>query len=114
MGSIGILKNSLVLKVDNRNGCIMVALSMASITLKGLPEDLHGQLQKEAKANFRSLTQEVQARLQRSFEIDAAFRTKRDQVLIDEAMESGPEEPLTRAAMDKIRDSVLRRKKPSA
>ena len=84
---------------------------MASITLKNLPEDLHGQLTLEAQANFRSLAQEALARLQRSFEIDAALRTKRDQGLIDEALASGPEEPLTRAKMDKIRNSVLRRKK---
>ncbi len=84
---------------------------MASITLKGLPEDLHGQLRLEAQANFRSLAQEALARLQRSFEIDAALRTKRDQRLIDEAFASGPERPLSRIQMDKIRDTVLRRKK---
>ena len=80
---------------------------MASITLKDLPADLHGQLKLEAEANFRSLAQEAVARLQRSFEIDAALKTKRDQRLIDEALASGPEEPLTRAKMDKIRDQVL-------
>jgi plasmid stability protein len=83
---------------------------MASITLKSLPEDLHAQLKVEAEANFRSLAQEALARLQRSFDIDAALRTKRDQRLIEEALASGPEEPLTRARMDKIRDNVLRRK----
>jgi len=82
---------------------------MASITLKGLPVDLHGQLKLEAKANFRSLSQEALARLQRSFEIDAALRTKRDQRLIDEALASGPEEPLTRAKMNKIRTRVLKK-----
>ena len=30
-----------------------------------------------------------------------------DQALIDEALASGPEEPLTRAKMDKIRDGEL-------
>lgn len=84
---------------------------MASITLKDLPADLHGQLKLEAEANFRSLAQEVLARLHRSFEIDAALKTKADQRLIDEALASGPEEPLTRAAMDKMKDRVLRRKK---
>ncbi len=84
---------------------------MASITLKELPEDLHGQLKLEAESNFRSLTQEVLARLQRSFEIDAALRTKRDQRLIDEALASGPEEPLNRAMMDKIRDRMPHAKK---
>ena len=85
---------------------------MASITLKNLPQDLHGQLKLEAEGNFRSLAQEVLARLQRSFEIDAALRSKRDQRLVDDALASGPEERLTRDKMDKIRDGVLRRKKP--
>jgi hypothetical protein len=84
---------------------------MASITLKDLPEDLHGQLKLEAEANFRSLAQEALSRLQRSFEIDAALRTRRDQSLIDEALASGPEEPLTRAKLDRIRDGILLRKK---
>ncbi len=80
---------------------------MASITLKDLPEDLHGQLKLEAEANFRSLAQEAIARLQRSFDIDAVLQSKRDQRLIDEAMASGPESPLTRAKMDQIRNRVL-------
>ena len=82
---------------------------MASITLKDLPADLHGQLKLEAEANFRSLAQEALARLQRSFEIDAALRAKNDQRLIDEALASGPEEPLTRAKMDKIKEKILRK-----
>lgn len=84
---------------------------MASITLKDLPKDLHGQLKLEAEANFRSLSQEVMARLQRSFEIDATLRSKRDQFLIDEAFASGPEEKLTRAKMNKIKSSILSNKK---
>ena len=84
---------------------------MASITLKDLPEDLHGQLRLEAEANFRSLAQEALARLQRSFDIDAVLQTKRDQRLIDEAIASGPESPLTRAKMDEIRARVMGPKK---
>jgi hypothetical protein len=84
---------------------------MASITLKALPPDLHGQLKLEAEANLRSLAQEAVARLQRSFEIDAALKTRSDQRLIDEALASGPEEPLTRAKLDKIRDRALRARK---
>ena len=84
---------------------------MASITLKNLPADLHGQLKLEAEANYRSLAQEAVARLQRTFEIEAALKTGRDQRLIDEALASGPEEPLTRAKMDKIRNRILRAKK---
>ncbi len=80
---------------------------MASITLKDLPADLHGQLKLEAEANFRSLAQEALARLQRTFEIDAALKTGSDQRLIDEALARGPEEPLTRTKMDKIRARIL-------
>jgi plasmid stability protein len=83
---------------------------MASITLKDLPADLHGQLKLEAESNFRSLAQEAVARLQRSFDIDAALRTKGDQRLIDEALASGPESPLTRAKLEAIRAKVLGRK----
>ncbi len=84
---------------------------MPSIILKDIPEDLHAQLKQEADANFRSLTQEAMARLQRSFDIEAASNTKRDQRWMDEALTSGPESPLTRADMDKVRDRVLGRGK---
>ena len=85
---------------------------MASITLKDIPDDLHAQLKNEASANFRSLTQEAMARLERTFEIDAALTTKRDQRWIDEALASGPETPLTEKEMDAIRDRVLKKRKP--
>jgi hypothetical protein len=45
---------------------------MSDIALKDVPEDLRAQLENEAAANFRSLTQEALARLERTFEIDAA------------------------------------------
>lgn len=83
---------------------------MASITIKDIPEDLRGQLRKEAEANFRSLNQEVLARLERTLEIDAALNTKRDQRWIDEALASGPASPLTRKEMDAIRDRILKSK----
>ncbi len=83
---------------------------MASLTLTDIPEDLRAQLENEAAANFRSLTQEALARLERTFEIDAALNTKRDQRWIDEALASGPESPLTEKEMDAIRDRVLKRK----
>src|SRR5271168_3970978 len=61
---------------------------MASITLKDIPMELHAQLKNEAAANFRSLTQEAMSRLERTFQIDAALTTKRDQKWIDEAIAS--------------------------
>jgi len=84
---------------------------MASITLKDIPMELHAQLKNEAAANFRSLAHEVMSRLERTFQIDAALTTKRDQKWIDEVMASRPETPLTKMEMDAIRDRVLRGKK---
>ena len=83
---------------------------MPIVTLKDLPEDLHGQLKREAEANFRSLDQEVLARIQRSFDINEAINTKRDQKWIDEAIAGGPATPLSEGEMDAIRDRVLRQK----
>jgi Arc-like DNA binding domain len=42
---------------------------MVNATLKGIPEYLHEQLKREAKANFRSSNQEVLARIERTFEL---------------------------------------------
>ena len=84
---------------------------MASLTLKDMPMELHAQLKNEAAANFRSLTQEAMSRLERTFQIDAALTSKRDQKWIDEAIASGPETPLTKKEMDAIHDRVLKNKK---
>jgi plasmid stability protein len=43
----------------------MEALTMASLTIKNLPEDLHRKLKRQAKANRRSLTGEAIACLER-------------------------------------------------
>lgn len=67
---------------------------MATITLKRIPHHLHTVLKNEAEANYRSLEQEVMARLERSLDMDAA--TNRDQQWIDEALASGPEEPFSK------------------
>ena len=83
---------------------------MASITIKDIPAELHEQLKREAEASFRSLNQEVLARVERTLEIDAALNTKRDQRWIDEALASGPATALTTKEMDAIRDRVLQRK----
>jgi hypothetical protein len=83
---------------------------MASITIKDIPQDIHGQLKREAEANFRSLNQEVLARLERTFEIDAVLNTKRDQKWIEEALASGPATPLTKSDLEEIHDRILRRR----
>ena len=70
--------------------------------------ELHAQLKNEAAANFRSITQEAMSRLERTFQIDAAMTTKRDQQWIDEAIASGPASPLTKKEMDAIRNRVLK------
>lgn len=84
---------------------------MPSITLKDIPVELHAQLRNEAAANFRSITQEAMSRIERTFQIDAALNTKRDQRWIDEAIASGPETPLSKREMDAIRNKVLKGKK---
>jgi hypothetical protein len=89
------LKNSICRPVWLRYG-----FRMASITLKDIPVDLHAQLKQEADANFRSLNQELLARVQRSFEFDERLTTNRVNGLIQEAMDSGPEEPLSRTKFD--------------
>ena len=76
---------------------------MPSITLKDIPADLHAQLKREAGANFRSLTQEAMARIQRSFDLDERFSAATVNRLIQEAVESGPEETLTRKSFDAAR-----------
>ena len=83
---------------------------VASITLKDIPADLRAQLENEAAANFRSVAQVALARLERTFEMDAALNTKRDQRWVNEALASGPESPLTEKEMDAVRDRILKRK----
>jgi 1,2-phenylacetyl-CoA epoxidase catalytic subunit len=61
---------------------------------------MHAHLKREAEANFRSLTQEALARIEMSFRIEETFHTRRDEKWIQEALESGPEEPLSRAKFD--------------
>ena len=65
-----------------------------------MPDDLRAQLEQEAAANFRTPDQEALARIEMSFQIQEAFNTKRVQSWIDEALASGPEEPLSREKFD--------------
>jgi hypothetical protein len=51
------------------------------------------------------------SRWERTFQIDPALTTERDQQWIDEAVASGSATPLSRKEMDAIRDRVLRGKK---
>lgn len=81
---------------------------MTNIKLRKLPADLHGQLKLEAKANCRSVGEEALARLRRSFEEDDVITRRRDQRLVEEAIASGPEEPLTPEKLEQVRFRVLR------
>jgi hypothetical protein len=73
---------------------------MASITLTDIPEQVHAELVRAADANHRSLNGEALRRIELSFELEAALNSKRDARWIQEALDSGPEEPLTRAKFD--------------
>jgi len=72
-------------------------------TLKDIPEDLHAQLKQEAAVNFRSLSQEALARIQRSLDLDARINAPTVDRLIQEALKSGPEEALTRQKFEAAR-----------
>jgi hypothetical protein len=76
---------------------------MAKITLEDIPADLHAQLQREAAANFRSLSQEAAARIQRTFDLDDCLSSPTVERLIQEAIDSGAEEELTREQFDAAR-----------
>jgi plasmid stability protein len=65
---------------------------MATITLKKIPKVLHEQLKREAAANFRSLSEEALARIQHSFDSDERLSAATVDRLIQEALDSGPEE----------------------
>jgi hypothetical protein len=79
---------------------------MKSITLKDIPEDLHAQLKREAEVNFRSMNQEVLARIQRSFDLDDRYTAAQVNRLIQEAVESGPELPLTAETLESARTAA--------
>jgi hypothetical protein len=85
---------------------------MASITLKDIPEDLHAQLKREGEANFRSMTQEVMARIQQSFEVQDHASTDKVTRLIDEAIASGAAKEFSpdelRARFDQTRQNTRR------
>jgi hypothetical protein len=86
---------------------------MPSITLKDIPEDLHAQLKQEGEANFRSMAQEVLARVQLSFEIQDGASTANVNRLIDEALASGPAKEFSvcemKARFEQTRQNTRRR-----
>jgi hypothetical protein len=77
-----------------------------NITIKDVPDALHAQLEREAAANFRSVDQEIMARIQHSFDLDERLNAKTVDQLIQEAIDSGPEELLTREKFDAARNQA--------
>ena len=87
--------------------------------LKDIPEEMHAHLKKEAEANFRSLTQEALARIELSFRMEETFNIRRDEKWIQEALESGLGETLSRAKFNaafrkarKRSDETMKGKEP--
>ena len=58
------------------------------------------RLAREASAHHRSLNGELLRRVELSFELESAFNSKRDAQWIQEALDSGPEKPLSRKDFD--------------
>jgi hypothetical protein len=82
---------------------------MASLTLKGIPAEIHERLKSSADSNFRSITQEAFARLQLSFDMEEAAATKLHQSWIDQAIASGPARPAAKSQWQKIRRRAVQR-----
>jgi len=79
------------------------------MTIPDIPDDLHAQLEQQAAASFRSVAQEVMARLQRSFDLDDRLNTDQVNRLIQQAIESGPEKPLTPDVFESARTAARER-----
>jgi hypothetical protein len=84
-------------------------LHMKNITLKAIPADLQAQLESEAESNFRSVEQEVLARVQRSFDLDDRLTTTQVNKLIQQSMDSGSEYPLTDTMLDSAFDAACKK-----
>ena len=73
---------------------------MADYTLKNIPEDLYRRLQAAAEEQFRSINQEVLARLSRSFDAQDAKVSALHARWVHEALASGPASPLKQEDVD--------------
>ncbi len=70
---------------------------MRNYTLKNIPEDLYQMAEKSAKANFRSMNQELLWRVQQTFDLEEAAVAGLHQSWVNEALQSGPAKPATTA-----------------
>lgn len=59
------------------------------IQIKNPSEELYARVVESSERNFRSITQEAEARLEFSFDVEEALLSKVHQKWIDEAMSSG-------------------------
>ena len=66
-------------------------------TLKNIPADLYEMTRRSAKANFRTVEQEILSRVQATFDAELAASSKLHQTWVDEALRSGPAQPLDRS-----------------
>ena len=69
-------------------------------TLKNIPLDLYNRLTSAANEEFRSLNQEILARLSRSFDAQDARMTALHAKWVQEALTSGDAMPLRRGELD--------------
>ena len=73
---------------------------MPDLQLRNIPPELYSRLQSAAEANFRSLNQEVQARLSRSFDAEEAKMSALHSRWVHEALTSGDSTPLKPEEID--------------
>jgi plasmid stability protein len=74
---------------------------MPDLPLKKIPADLYSRLQSSAAEHFRSLNQEVQARLNRSFDAEDAKMSALHARWVHEALSGGDSTPLKPDDLDK-------------
>ncbi len=84
---------------------------MPDYTLKNIPADLYHRLQAAAEAEFRSLNQEMLARLSRSFDAEDAKMSALHARWLHEALASGEPTPLKSQEVDAAFERGLARAK---
>lgn len=73
---------------------------MPDLQLRNIPADLYNRLQSSAAEHFRSLNQEIQARLSRSFDAEEAKMSALHAHWVHEALSSGDSTPLKPGELD--------------
>jgi hypothetical protein len=81
----------------------------ATVTLKGIPEELQALVERSARANFRSENQELLYRISSSYDAELSALTRRHQAHIDRALASGPVAPLDKARLKAARERAASR-----